>query len=73
MKASRVDGVRPPEGHGTPRSYMGFTVEATDAIATRKPTKDRINAARNEPPSMPAVGPFSATQQKINKNKGADR
>jgi len=54
-------------------AYIGFTVEATDAIATRNPTKDKINAAKNEPPSMPAVGPFSATQQKINKNKGADK
>ena len=52
---------------------MGFTVEATDAIATRKPTKDKINAAKKEPPIIDSLGPFMATQQKMSRNKGADK
>ena len=54
-------------------AYIGFTVEATDAIATRKPTKDRIYAAKKDAPPLDCKGPFIATQQKINKNRGAER
>ena len=74
MDTSRVDGVKAPLHNGTPKSYIGFTVEATDAIATRKPTKDKINAAKKLPPRVDAsLGPFMATQQKMRRKSGAER